>query len=79
MGVHIQNSPFNITVLAQEVGDSKKVQVSGNDCKPPGRIVIALKSCHHLTGPSNMTFNIMRSYFFTVLVLVTHIPDDTEH
>ncbi|KAJ0171065.1 hypothetical protein K1T71_013264 [Dendrolimus kikuchii] len=29
MGVHIQNSPFNITVLAQEVGDAKKVKVSG--------------------------------------------------
>ncbi|CAB3233002.1 unnamed protein product [Arctia plantaginis] len=33
MGVHIQNSPFNITVTAQEVGDSKKVQVSGNALK----------------------------------------------
>ncbi|KAH9628941.1 hypothetical protein HF086_006310 [Spodoptera exigua] len=33
MGVHIQNSPFNITVLAQEVGDAKKVKVSGNALK----------------------------------------------
>ncbi|KAI8425777.1 hypothetical protein MSG28_011560 [Choristoneura fumiferana] len=29
MGVHIQNSPFNITVQDQEVGDAKKVKVSG--------------------------------------------------
>ncbi|XP_047037060.1 filamin-A isoform X4 [Helicoverpa zea] len=33
MGVHIQNSPFNITVLAQEVGDAKKVKVSGTALK----------------------------------------------
>ncbi|KAF9808078.1 hypothetical protein SFRURICE_017250 [Spodoptera frugiperda] len=33
MGVHIQNSPFNITVLAQEVGDAKKVKVSGDALK----------------------------------------------
>ncbi|CAH2216549.1 jg26624, partial [Pararge aegeria aegeria] len=26
MGVHIQNSPFNITVQEQEVGDAKKVK-----------------------------------------------------
>lgn len=31
MGVHIQNSPFNITVQEQEVGDAKKVKVSGVD------------------------------------------------
>ncbi|XP_072945907.1 filamin-A isoform X3 [Epargyreus clarus] len=29
MGVHIQNSPFNITVLDQEVGDAKKVKTGG--------------------------------------------------
>ncbi|XP_041983956.1 filamin-A isoform X2 [Aricia agestis] len=29
MGVHIQNSPFNITVQDQEVGDAKKVKVAG--------------------------------------------------
>ncbi|XP_045539697.1 filamin-A isoform X2 [Papilio machaon] len=33
MGVHIQNSPFNITVLDQEVGDAKKVKVSGTALK----------------------------------------------
>ncbi|XP_028171584.1 filamin-A isoform X5 [Ostrinia furnacalis] len=33
MGVHIQNSPFTITVETQEVGDAKKVQVSGTALK----------------------------------------------
>ncbi|VVD00354.1 unnamed protein product [Leptidea sinapis] len=33
MGVHIQNSPFNITVQTQEVGDAKKVKVSGSALK----------------------------------------------
>ncbi|CAG9796186.1 unnamed protein product [Diatraea saccharalis] len=33
MGVHIQNSPFNITVQDQEVGDAKKVKVSGTALK----------------------------------------------
>ncbi|KAM3959986.1 filamin A protein cher isoform 1-T3 [Aphomia sociella] len=33
MGIHIQNSPFNITVGEQEVGDAKKVLVSGTALK----------------------------------------------
>ncbi|XP_053618849.1 filamin-A isoform X1 [Plodia interpunctella] len=33
MGVHIQNSPFNITVQEQEVGDAKKVLVGGTALK----------------------------------------------
>ncbi|CAG5037509.1 unnamed protein product [Parnassius apollo] len=33
MGVHIKNSPFNILVLEQEVGDAKKVKVSGTGLK----------------------------------------------
>ncbi|XP_038219244.1 filamin-A isoform X2 [Zerene cesonia] len=33
MGVHIQNSPFTITVQEQEVGDAKKVKVSGSALK----------------------------------------------
>ncbi|XP_045507450.1 filamin-A isoform X1 [Colias croceus] len=33
MGVHIQNSPFTITVMEQEVGDAKKVKVSGSALK----------------------------------------------
>ena len=30
MGKHIANSPFKITVGEREVGDAKKVKVSGN-------------------------------------------------
>jgi filamin len=30
MGKHIANSPFKITVAEREVGDAKKVKVSGN-------------------------------------------------
>ncbi|GBP12229.1 Filamin-A [Eumeta japonica] len=33
MGNHIQNSPFNITVQSQEVGDAKKVKVAGTALK----------------------------------------------
>jgi filamin len=33
MGQHIVNSPFKITVGEREVGDAKKVKVTGNGLK----------------------------------------------
>ena len=33
MGKHITNSPFKITVADKEVGDAKKVKVTGNALK----------------------------------------------
>lgn len=33
MGKHIANSPFKINVCEREVGDAKKVQVSGSALK----------------------------------------------